>query len=97
MSIENNIFGNAKTSEFMHAPSYNAFDSYQIILDKALEIDKEKLIIAILGPTSKILTYDLAQLGYRVLDLGHIAKDYDAFVRQIPRTQETIGKFFEPD
>ncbi|MBU4465609.1 MAG: DUF1792 domain-containing protein, partial [Actinobacteria bacterium] len=37
--------------------------------------------IAILGPTATVLAYDLHRAGYRALDLGHIAKSYDWWLR----------------
>lgn len=38
---------------------------------------KDRLIIIVLGPTAKLLAYDLNKLGYRALDLGHMAKAYE--------------------
>jgi len=37
-------------------------------------------------------------LGYQCLDIGHIAKDYDYFKRELNYTSVINGKgFFEPD
>ncbi|MBU3621194.1 GT-D fold domain-containing glycosyltransferase [Polynucleobacter sp. CS-Odin-A6] len=95
--IENNIFDCAKTLEYQYAPSKNAFDSYDEILEKAKTIDHEKLIIIILGPTATVLAFDLARLGYQALDFGHIAKDYDFFCKKIEHNDQTISNFFKPD
>lgn len=96
-NIEYNIFDSAKSIEYQYAPSINAFDNYDEIFKNAQTIDKNRMIIIILGPTAKVLTYDLAIRGYRALDLGHIAKDYNAYMQGMPRNKQTIGKFFEPD
>ena len=32
-----------------------------------------------LGPTAKVLVYDLVQEGYRALDIGHIDSEYEWF------------------
>lgn len=75
----------------------NAFAVYNELLEKLKKYDKDKLIILILGQTATVLAYDLANLGYRALDLGHIAKDYDYFIKNIERNQINAVKFFSAD
>ncbi|MBE6453856.1 MAG: DUF1792 domain-containing protein [Alphaproteobacteria bacterium] len=94
--ITHNIFDNAKSVEFMYAPGMNAFDEYDDILNKALTIDKNKIVIAILGPTAKPLCYDLALKGYQALVLGHIAKSYDLYKKNI-KTNDKGVNFYRPD
>lgn len=96
-NIDYNIFDNSKSIEYIYAPSKNAFDKYEEILEKSMKHSKDKLFIIILGPTANILAYDLAVKGYRALDFGHIAKDYDAYIKKIERNTKNIYKFFEPD
>lgn len=96
--IDNNIFANAKSIEYQYAPSLNAFEEYANILQSSQQIDKKRLVIIILGPTAKVLAYDMSQLGYRALDLGHIAKAYDWYIKG----QSTVDindaiEFFNPD
>ena len=67
------------------------------ILDKLKHFDTSKLMILILGPTAKLLAADLHSSGYRALDLGHIAKDYDAFCKKLNKDSDTISSFFAPD
>lgn len=96
-NIDYNIFENSKSIDYIYAPSRNAFDKYDELLAKSLEYSKDKLFIIILGPTANILAYDLANTGYRALDLGHIAKDYNAYMKKIERNGTKIGEFFLPD
>lgn len=96
-SIQINIFDCAKSIDYKYAPSKDAFDFYDELLIEALKLDKEKLIIAILGPTATVLAYDLAMRGYQALDFGHIAKDYDYFCRKVKHTEQTISDFLSPD
>ena len=70
-------------------------DKYDELLEKAKKISMDSLIILILGPTAKILAYDLHNLGYRVLDLGHIAKDYDLVMKNAQRTAASLINFFQ--
>ena len=95
--IETNIFDCAKSVEYMYAPSMNAFEEYEFILTQAKQIDKNKKVIIILGPTATVLSYDLAKEGYQAIDFGHIAKDYDCYSKKIEHTTQTIIDFFDPD
>ena len=96
-NISYNIFDCAKSVEYLYAPTENAFDQYDEILARAKTVSKEKLVIAILGPTAKLLAWDLFTLGYQALDFGHIAKDYDSFMKKEPRNIESVTKFFDKD
>lgn len=91
------IFDNAHSVEYLDAPAKNAFGEYESILKKALKIDKNRLVIIILGQTATVLAYDLALAGYRALDLGHIAKSYDWYNKNKKVKKFSTLKFFAPD
>ncbi len=55
--IEYNIFDNAKHIEYIYESSQNAFEHYDSLLEKAKQIDKDRIILLILGPTAKVLAY----------------------------------------
>lgn len=94
-NIQHNIFDCAKNINYIYGPFNNAMDEYDKLLNSAKKIDKNNLVIVILGPTAKVLAYDLHLLGYRVLDLGHIAKDYDLVMQNMQRTEKSIVNFFQ--
>ena len=96
-NISYNIFDCAKSVEYLYAPTENAFDQYDEIFSRAKAVSKDKLVIAILGPAAKLLAWDLCTLGYQALDFGHIAKDYDSFMKKEPRNIESVTKFFDKD
>lgn len=96
--IEHNIFDCAKTTSYIYAPSQNAFEEYEAILNSCQNISKNHVVIIILGPTAKVLAYDLAKKGYQALDLGHIAKSYDWHLKN--KSAKDIAsaiEFFNPD
>lgn len=96
--IETNIFDNAANTEYVYTPPINAFEEYDNILAKCFKQDKSKLFILICGPTAKVLAYDLAIKNYRALDLGHIAKQYDWFLKNKRTDQmKDAVDFFNPD
>ncbi len=97
-NISYNIFECAKRVNYIKCPSLNAFDQYDHILKKSLQISKEDLVIVILGPTAKVLVFDLCNIGYQALDLGHIAKSYDWYKKKKSTISEANAfDFFRPD
>lgn len=97
--LESNIFDNAQSINYQYAPKVNAFDDYENILKSAIDTDKNVLKIIILGPTATVLAYDLAKAGHRALDLGHVAKSYDWYCRNLNKSYsgQDCAKFFKPD
>ena len=81
LGFGNNLFSNAKSVQRIVCPAKNAFEKYEQILQTCLEFEKDKLFILALGPTATVLAYDLAQNGYRALDLGHIDIEYEWYSR----------------
>ncbi|MDE7417378.1 MAG: GT-D fold domain-containing protein, partial [Lachnospiraceae bacterium] len=100
-NVMNNIKYNAldvcNSVEFILAPSKNAFSQYSNILEKALRVKENRIICVILGPTAKVLVYDLFKEGRIAWDIGHYLKDYDAYMKKNPRTVTDIIQFFKPD
>lgn len=45
--------------------------------------DPNNLYILSVGHLSKILVYDLVKEGRRALDMGHLAKDYDCYRKNV--------------
>ena len=95
--IQYNVFSNAKSIEYIKAPTVNAFEKYDEILETSKLIPKDRLVAIILGPTATVLAYDLAKLGYQALDLGHIVKSYDAYNNKHEITSNYLNSFFGKD
>jgi glycosyltransferase family protein len=95
--LEYKAFDECNSVEFVYAPSMNAFSKYNEILGKVLKTDKDRLVCIVLGPTAKVLVYDLHQKGYQAWDIGHYFKDYDAYMKKRPRTEAEITQFYKPD
>lgn len=96
-NLEYNALEVCNSVEYIYAPSINAYSQYDEILKKALNVDKDRIICVILGPTAKVLVYDLHNRGYTAWDIGHYLKDYDAFYRKQSKTDKDIENFFKPD
>ena len=81
MGVNNDLFDNVKSIKRILCPIVNAFNIYEKILQEALKIKKNKLILLALGPTASVLAYDLYHAGYQVLDIGHMDIEYEWFLR----------------
>ena len=83
LGIGNDLFSGTKSINRIIAPSKNAYDVYDSLFSFIKEnVDKSKLILIALGPTATVLAYDLAKIGYRAIDVGHIDIEYEWFIRK---------------
>ena len=94
LGVGNDLFQNTLSLKRILCPNENAYTSYKQILEEAKKIEKDTLILIALGPTAKILASDLIDLGYRVLDIGHIDMEYDMFLRKEKHLVRVAYKYF---
>ena len=95
--INYNVFEYAAEKVHVSTESKNAWSHYDEIMNAARKYPKDVTLCFILGPTATVIAYDLAQEGYTAWDIGHIAKDYDAFKKGLEHTLEKHDNFFAPD
>lgn len=96
-NLKYNVFDRCSSIKTIQYPSKNAYSSYDDIFKCAQSFSKDKVMCFILGPTSKVLVNDLNNLGYMAWDIGHLAKDYDAYMKKRTRSATEIANFFMPD
>ena len=73
------VYDTAQSQTILYAPRYQAWSEFSRLRHELLMQDSSALYILAAGPVSKPLVYELVQAGRRALDLGHLAKDYDAY------------------
>lgn len=73
----NDLLDNVQSIQRILCPTIDAFAVYDEILEEAVKVEKDRLILLTLGPTAKVLAYDLVQEGYQVVDIGQIDMDYE--------------------
>ena len=95
--LTHNVFELASSCEYVWSLPRNAFDEFDALLEKARTYPKSKTLCFILGPTSKPLVYELSKDGYTAWDIGHLAKDYDHCLKNVPRDKDVVVRFFAPD
>lgn len=92
----NDLFDNAKSIKRLLCPAYNAYSKYDDILANSRKLNKEDLILIVLGPAGKILAYDLIQDGYQVVDIGQVDMDYDWYLSgvdyKVPNSDKYVSQ-----
>lgn len=73
----NDLFDNARSIKRILCPTFNAYTKYDEILSCSRKVEKDCLILVVLGPAGKLLAFDLVQEGYQVVDIGQVDMDYD--------------------
>ncbi len=95
LGVGNDLLSSACTIRRILCPAEHAFMSYDEIRSAVLtHVSKDTLILLSLGPTAKILGLELFQLGYRVMDIGHIDMEYEMFLRNEPLLKKVPHKYF---
>ncbi|NVK39653.1 MAG: DUF1792 domain-containing protein [Oceanospirillaceae bacterium] len=88
-TFEPELFNNARSVDFLHAPAKNAFDEYDDIVRRISEYDKDEyLIMPVLGPTATILAFDLARMGYQAIDFGQMPGTFRRAKRKLFGNEE---------
>lgn len=77
--VGNDLFANVRSLERVICPSKNAYQVYDWIADQIRQFGRDKLVLLMLGPTAKVLSYNLSQEGFWTIDLGHIDSEYEWF------------------
>ncbi|KAH7826855.1 putative glycosyltransferase [Monocercomonoides exilis] len=86
------IYDTARSRRIFFVPSKQAWSEYENIKSTLLKEDPSNLFILAVGPLSKVLAYDLVKAGRRALDMGHLAKDYNAWKQN---SEIDISFFFD--
>lgn len=76
----NDLFDNVKSLRRILCPMKNVFDKYNEVLNAALKIERDCLILVVLGPVSNLLVFDLMKRGYQAVDIGQIDMDYEWYL-----------------
>ena len=82
LGYKNDLFENAESIKRIICPAKNAYEKYDEILTECKKQNNDVLFIIALGPVATVIAYDLANTGYRALDLGHIDIEYEWFLKK---------------
>lgn len=92
--IGNDLFSLSLSIRRILAPAEDAFNRYDCILDAIkCHAHQDDLILLSLGMTATVLAYDLSNLGYQAIDLGHLDVEYEWFKMQAQKKVLLTGKY----
>jgi len=93
LGVGNDLFEKAVKIERILGPAHNAFKNYNLLIQEALKQSKDKLILVAMGPTAKILVYDLSLAGYQAIDIGNLDIEYEWYLRGAKEKTKIPGKY----
>lgn len=94
--VNSDILNNAKSVRRVLCPSENAFEVYDEILEKAIacvHTINNPIVLASLGPTATILSYDLSRYNIQTIDVGHLDVEYQWFKMGASKKVSIPGKY----
>jgi len=96
--LEYDVFEGAESVKRVYGPARDAYAEYERILQDVRDVVEDgEIVCLVLGVAATVMAADLAAEGYVAWDIGHAAKDYDAYMRGIEKTEENMEKFWAPD
>lgn len=93
IGVSNDLFAKTKSVQRILCPAEDAFSVYEKILNRAIQIPKNKLVLVALGMTATVLTYDLCKRGYWAIDFGHMDIEYEWYRLKATKKVAVTGKY----
>ncbi len=75
--VGNDLFDGAKSIKRIICPSRHAYDKKNEIMEAIMNHADGRLVLLMLGPTAKVLAYQLANKGMQAIDIGHVDSEYE--------------------
>ena len=95
--LQYNLFEDVACLEHVYAPAKNAFSELAKIIQEVQKYPADYVVCIILGAAAKPMVVDLTRRGYIACDIGHLLKDYDAYMKRTERSAQQSAEFFMPD
>lgn len=96
--LKYDVFEYAIEKIIIEAPSVNAFSEYNSLIEKVVNtVPKDYIVCLILGQTATVMAADLSDYGYIAWDIGHLPKDYNAYMLNTERSSEAIKSYWKAD
>ncbi|HAT4090153.1 TPA: DUF1792 domain-containing protein [Clostridium perfringens] len=94
LGVGNDLFNNARSIKRIICPATNAYEKLDEIKNAIIKnVDKSQMILTALGPTASILAAQMCDLGYQIIDIGHIDIEYSWYLNYSILRDEVPGKY----
>ena len=77
--VGNDLFDNARSVQRIICPSKNSYEKLAEIEDLILKHGRDKLVLVMLGPAAKAISWHMKDKGIWTVDIGHIDSEYEWF------------------
>lgn len=92
------IFELSKNKTYVYGPKKHAWSMHERLMEQIKrKSSKDQLLVFILGMAGKAMIPELTECGYMCWDIGHLAKYYDAYKKNVLQSGEDINAFYRPD
>lgn len=96
--LEYDVFELCKECQYIYGPRKHAWSQHtELIKEIVSTVEKDKILIFILGMAGKAMIPEVCNLGYTAWDIGHLAKGYNIYMKDEPYSEESVKMFFSPD
>lgn len=97
--MEPRLFNNIAEADMLVTKGKSSFDQYDNIIEQIKTYGKDWLLFLSLGPTATVLAYELSDLGYQALDMGHLPNCYLQAIneRKSPEAEIINGNNFDKE
>ena len=77
LGVGNDLVDNVRSIQRFLLPPTNPFSRYDEIIAAVKRLPKDRLYLLALGHTATVLAYDMAQMGFQAMDVGHVDIEYE--------------------
>lgn len=96
--LQYDVFELCEKRVYIYGPKKNAWIERDKILSEIFSsVETDYIICFILGMAGKAMIKDVVQKGYIAWDIGHLAKSYDTYMKNVPYSEENVRNFYAPD
>lgn len=97
-SLEYDVFELCESRKYIYGPKKHAWSKKMELIEQIKDqVDKNTILVFILGMAGKAMIPETVELGYTAWDIGHLAKSYNVYKNNIKYTPENIKRFYAPD
>lgn len=93
--VGNDLLSETNSIKRILCPECDAFAKYDIILKTCREnaSNEDVLFLLALGPTATVLAYDLTDMGFQAIDIGHLDIEYEWFLSHANKKIKVENKY----
>lgn len=93
LGVGNDLFDNASSLKRILGPSHNAFSKFDELVKEAKSQSTNNLVLIAMGPTAKVIAFELAKSGFQAIDIGNLDIEYEWYLMGASEKVKIKGKY----